>query len=255
MTANDPGQTDPAVPESDPRASDAPFWQRDRYRTLFALLLLLSVLHPVLERRIAARPLFDLFLLLLLAGAIRAARKNSRRFWVSVAIASPAALVLMASELSAYPLVDIVAYLLFGVFLAFQAVSIVGDLLHCRRVTTDMLFGACCGYWLIAVFWSFLYMTIYLTDPASFGFSEAVGVPREDHLFGVFVYFSFVTMTTLGYGDIVPISSAARTGAWLEAVIGQLFIALLVARLVGMHLATQQDEAGASDPDETQAEG
>lgn len=254
MTANDSEPNVPAEPDSDTGASDVPFWQRDRYRTLFALLLLLSILHPALEREIPARPLFDVFLLLLLVGAIRAARKNSRRFWVSVAIASPAALVLLASEISEYPLIDIVAYLLFGVFLAFQAVSIVGDLLHCRRVTTDMLFGACCGYWLIAVFWSFLYMTIYLTDPASFGFSEAVGAPAEDHLFGVFVYFSFVTMTTLGYGDIVPISSAARTGAWLESVIGQLFIALLVARLVGMHLATQQDEDEEIDPDKTPAD-
>ena len=51
------------------------------------------------------------------------------------------------------------------------------------------------------------------------------------------VYFSFVTLTTLGYGDIAPLSQTARTLAWAEALLGQLYLTILVARLVGMHIS------------------
>ena len=55
------------------------------------------------------------------------------------------------------------------------------------------------------------------------------------------VYYSFVTMTTLGYGDIVPVSPAARTLAYMEAAMGQIYVAVLIARLVGLHTARKQD--------------
>jgi hypothetical protein len=58
------------------------------------------------------------------------------------------------------------------------------------------------------------------------------------------LYFSFVTLTTLGYGDIVPVGNMARTFCWLEAVVGQMYIAVLVARLVGLHIANSS-----SNPD------
>jgi hypothetical protein len=55
-----------------------------------------------------------------------------------------------------------------------------------------------------------------------------------------FIYYSFVTMSTLGYGDITPISNPARSLSLLEAVVGQLYIAILIAKLVGMHIAQAQ---------------
>jgi voltage-gated potassium channel Kch len=58
--------------------------------------------------------------------------------------------------------------------------------------------------------------------------------------FYLFFYFSLMTMTTVGYGDMVPVSTAARTIAILEAMLGQIYLTILVARLVGMHLVQQQ---------------
>jgi hypothetical protein len=57
-----------------------------------------------------------------------------------------------------------------------------------------------------------------------------------------FVYYSFVTQTTLGYGDITPITAPARSLSLLEAVIGQLYVAVLIARLVGIHIAQSSRE-------------
>jgi hypothetical protein len=56
----------------------------------------------------------------------------------------------------------------------------------------------------------------------------------------VYIYFSFVTLATLGYGDITPVANSARTLAWLEAVIGQLYLAVLVAGLVGALIARER---------------
>ena len=58
---------------------------------------------------------------------------------------------------------------------------------------------------------------------------------------GLFTYFSFVTMSTLGYGDISPVSAAARSCAWIQAVLGQLYIAITIAALVGIHIARGRD--------------
>jgi len=60
---------------------------------------------------------------------------------------------------------------------------------------------------------------------------------EESSQLNVFTYFSFVTMTTLGYGDVTPISEHARTLAWLEALLGQLYLAVMVAGFVAMHIS------------------
>ena len=64
-----------------------------------------------------------------------------------------------------------------------------------------------------------------------------LAVPALSVTWIVYVYYSFITLTTLGYGDVSPLAAPVRTFAWLEAVVGQLYIAVLVARLVGLHIA------------------
>ena len=67
---------------------------------------------------------------------------------------------------------------------------------------------------------------------------------------GLFTYYSFVTLTTVGYGDIVPVSALARWLVWLEAVAGQFYMAVFVARLIGLQssVATPAGEATADEP-------
>ena len=101
-----------------------------------------------------------------------------------------------------------------------------------KTVTIDSIQGGIAIYFLSGVFWAFLYQTLLLFDPDAILFS--------DHVLGAFsdiIYFSFITMTTLGYGDIMPISRMAKNMAVLEAVWGQTYLAVLVARLVGLHLS------------------
>jgi len=122
------------------------------------------------------------------------------------------------------------------VLVSFFAVTILEYVLRSGRVTADRIFAAICVYMLIGYSWSFIYALLEGVFPGSFtGLTE---VSRNDFVQRVmqFRYFSFVTLTTVGYGDVLPRSPTARTLAVLEAVMGQIYLAVLVARLVGLHI-------------------
>jgi len=120
--------------------------------------------------------------------------------------------------------------------IVFFSVSILGYVLRSGRVTTDKIFAAICVYLLIGFAWTFAYALLEEIAPGSFAAVPEMG--RNDYVARVLRlrYFSFVTLTTVGYGDILPRSPAARTMAVLEAVMGQIYLAVLVARLVGLHI-------------------
>jgi hypothetical protein len=98
-------------------------------------------------------------------------------------------------------------------------------------MTSDRLSGAAAAFLLMGVMWAFIFTIIMRGDPDAF----SAGGVRRPMPFMDMMYFSFITITTLGYGDILPVSRAARTAALLEAIIGQLFIAILIAKLVGVY--------------------
>ena len=86
--------------------------------------------------------------------------------------------------------------------------------------------------------WALTYIVIDILDPTAFEqLAVSAWAGGTDY-----VYFSFVTLTTLGYGDITPLTPVAQTLAWLEAVVGQLYLAILVARLVGLHIVHSRGE-------------
>lgn len=93
--------------------------------------------------------------------------------------------------------------------------------------------GAIAAYIIFGMMFSFAYMLIYYLDPSSFLISDRIDMTEFSPGYN-FVYFSFVTLCTLGYGDITPLSHIAQSASILEAMIGILFPAILIARLVGL---------------------
>jgi len=96
--------------------------------------------------------------------------------------------------------------------------------------------GAVCIYLLLGIIWSLAYYFISIVMPGSFKGNLSIDTHMQ---LNDFVYYSFVTLTTLGYGDIVPLSATARSLVYMEAIFGQFYMAILVAGLVSIHISNQ----------------
>ena len=109
------------------------------------------------------------------------------------------------------------------------------------RVSGDTLRGAVCVYVLLGVAWAVAYRFVGFLEPDAFNI--AGHFVDQGRSLALHIYFSFVTLTTLGYGDISPISPIARTLALLEAAAGQIYVAITIARLVSMYIADRGSRA------------
>jgi hypothetical protein len=214
-----------------------------RYGSLLLVLSCLTILLPSVDTLVGKIVVEVLFIAALIAG-LRAIgiKRQLFRFEVFLlvfsVICSAAGKVLDNSTLFTAGLIGE------SFFLFLVGMAILFDLFRTRKITEDSLAGAVCVYLLIGLIWTYLYMIVELFIPGSFSFTQGdarvqMWVSSE---FYPFYYFSLVTMTTVGYGDLLPVSTAARTLATMEGILGQIYLTILVARLVGMYLVHQQDE-------------
>ncbi len=144
-----------------------------------------------------------------------------------------------------------VAELMMVLLLCLLIWKVAQDVARAERVTGDVLRGTIAIYLLVGISWAGLYRMTETLRPGSFDIPEAAAPagPGDEtvadlRLQETFRYYSFVTLTTLGYGDITPRTRAARTLSWLEAVFGQLYIAITVAGLVALHIAHREKHPG-----------
>jgi hypothetical protein len=204
-----------------------------RFLILLVLILFTIVLTPFLDDFIETRILMDFFLTAVFFAIIFAIRSKRSH----VIIASILALPLVTSTWSFYFYDSTHLSMLtriFGVLFFAYAVSIILQIIaRSTEITRETIFAAVVAYLLIALMWAFLYMLLELVIPGSFSFPDRGA--REESM--RFEYFSFVTITTLGYGDITPITNKASALAFLEALVGQIYLVVLVAGLVGMHVS------------------
>jgi len=119
-------------------------------------------------------------------------------------------------------------------------------------VTADRICGAVCVYLLIGIAFADLDTLTVTLAPNSFKFS----LPSDENRQGLMMdnastmtYFSFSTLTTAGYGDVAPVTKFSRSLAWIEAAAGQLFLSILIARLVGLYMAEELSRKALKDPE------
>lgn len=125
------------------------------------------------------------------------------------------------------------------VFLGFAVAVILANIFASKTISGDAVIGTVCGYLIAAGAWGNIYALTELFLPGSFtvGTELARQMATWDGRQAVFSYFSLVTITTMGYGDVTPVHAPATVFATLEAVFGQFYIAVVVAQLVGMRMA------------------
>jgi len=214
---------------------------RGTYAALLALLLAIVLLEPIWALRgvrggLLWEGIYFFVMLTTLATAVRSAKML--RFMAVLAVLSE------GSSLAAYvegvpAWVGGAGALLRVLFLSLAAGVILRHVLSSReRVTLDTILGAICVYVLIGFSFGIIYHLVELHSPGSFQAHDeiALGGGALRVRTALFEYFSFVTLSTLGYGDITPVRPLARSLTMFEAMIGQFYIAIIVARLVALHL-------------------
>jgi len=205
-----------------------------RYRLLLASLFVFLAYAGIRPQEWSG-----LILELLFYGVVLVAMWTIRRDRRTTIVAAILAILSLANpEITILPSNSMAHHVSAGLFLALLCAYILRDVLTHEEVTLETLAGSCCVYLMLGILWGHTYALIEVASPHSFSFTQAgaedaVGVGVE------MIYYSYVTLTTLGYGDMTPLSSSARIFSAMEALVGQLFVAVLIAHLVGMHAASK----------------
>lgn len=216
--------------------------QRRMSYLLLTIILLMTFILQEVEQEI---PALDFVFAFVILATIYVA--GSERNWLIAAIilAIPTLALSAVSNLDAWPLDNIsILYLVFlCAFVGFAIVAVIREVLLADRITIHTISGAIVVYLLIGLLWAFMFYLAEGQFPGSFSITQELN-PNQDvssALFADLTYFSLITLTSTGYGDISPIADWSRTLAALEAILGQIFLAVLVAWLVGKFLSHQVD--------------
>ena len=191
-------------------------------------------LAPLLDDFTVIRIAFDIALSLILVIGCFAVSHHKLTPWIAITLSIPMLLSIWIDfpKLN-MPQMEIVGSISGILYFILIAGTILSFIFSSRSVTWGVISAALVVYLLLGTIWSFGYTLVDLLVPGSFNIAE--------HLVGSdgpsFMYYSFITLTTIGYGDITPISSMARSLSMLEGITGQTYMAVLVARLVGIHVA------------------
>lgn len=202
---------------------------------------LVRMFQPGTHPKLADLVIPLLFTVVLLSAVSAVSRTRTTEI-IALLLAIPAAVFQGLQTWFATDGFAIAGHILGILFLGYAIVLILKFLFASHRVSSDMICASLCVYLLLGILCALAYSLFHYLDPTSFVFVLAEDGGAEVMQFGgertfIAIYYSFVTMSTLGYGDIVPTSSLARTCAALQAVVGQLYLAVLVARLVGLHVS------------------
>jgi hypothetical protein len=211
------------------------FWLRHRgFRFLPLLLatLLLLFLGPVVEvLQFGSKTPFVLLFVVMLAAIETVDTPRYVRI-ACYALAAVDLVLVFSFELSAHPVIMVAFSLILLGFALIVPVAMIVHIMRQSRVTADLILGALCSYLLLGILFAIFYRVSHDFVPGAFRLSVEASTRMS-----TFTYFSFTTLSTLGYGDITPVSPGIRQLAILEALTGQIYLAVLVARLVGLQAA------------------
>jgi hypothetical protein len=226
-------------------------YSRYKFTILFAAMLLLLGIRLAVSGSRAGEIALNSAGILLLAIAVVTLCTDRRIRTAALAIGLPPVVITSVSQIVPQAMAEstrLAGRACTALFLAFTVIMIVRSVVTARNVTWDTIVGAFAGYVLIGIAWSQMYATLELAAPQSFHAVRApldmANDPINSH--AVLEYFSFATLSTVGYGDVTPVSRPARSLACLEAICGQFYLAVLVAGLIGIRGAKPESETAES---------
>ena len=213
------------------------------YKALLYALTITLLAFPVLDSFTYIRTIIGILFVGVLLVAVRAVA-NLRKQVLFSSVVGVVGIIGYFGDLLGYGAwFKAMGMLGFGLFFITVGIIILMNImLHIRRVTAELVYGAINVYLLIGLSFAFILALVEFIQPGSITGLESLSVSDDSII--PFLYFSFVTMTTLGYGDISPTTGPAASLVYVEAIVGQLYVAIMIARLVGLYVAheSKQDQ-------------
>jgi len=206
----------------------------NRFNYLLIILISLFVISPFFqaEGTMSFKPVLPFIYVLAIIAILRTIVTNNKKFYILAAVELMSFILDMLAHFHLVSTFEhslhVLARIIQIVIVMFVVVHLMKWLFSVEKVDADTVKGGISVYILLGLTWTALYRLVYELNPDSF--SVQFGAVWE------FIYFSFTTLTTVGYGDITPVSSFAMMLTNLEGMVGQLFLAVFVARLVGLHI-------------------
>jgi voltage-gated potassium channel len=204
-----------------------------RFYFLMGSLLAYFALVPFLENFIRIRLLLDIFLSAILLSGIYAISQNKRHLVIAAILALAVFISIWVTQFTPIPLWKLLKDLFLVLFFVFSIVIMMSSIFKTERVTADVIYAAIVVYLYLGLVWSMIFAILESVSPGSF----SIILNRMESTPLNFTYYSYVTLTTLGYGDIVPLSSQAKSFSMLEAIVGQIYLTVIVARLVALQIS------------------
>jgi hypothetical protein len=222
---------------------------RRKFALLLTALLLLMVAYPILEMPLSGKLVPDILLAVLFLSSFLVVSLERRLRWPLLALglllvfarlASPAVVPVPRTAILLTRHLGHVLYLLLTLAVLLRTV------VREKRLTPDSSCGALCGYLLIGVIFAQGYCALEVLRPTSFRDAQGplLPGPDEDRNFFPLAYFSLISLTSLGYGDILPNNHSARALAVLEVLLGQFYMAALIGALVGKAVSQSLSQPG-----------
>lgn len=218
------------------------------YRFTYLMIAIVAqfVIAPLLEKRLPLiMPLLFFVLMIAILGTLDLRRSILHIMMGLALIAFLASMTARAFHLS--PLDAFYFYVaglsVNSLFLLIAIAILITKIFSETNITADTIKGGISVYFLMGFLWAFLYSLVLLVNP------EALAYARESFEYSGLTYFSFTTLTTLGYGDVTPVNWLARNLTILESTFGQIYLTVLIARLVGLHIVSKRQDTRAPAED------
>jgi len=212
--------------------------KRDRYLFLLISLLSLMLITPLLAGIFKLTTLIDIFITVIFLSSLYAISQKAQNLRIAVGLLLPVIATMWLTYLINIPYLSLVGDCCSVLFFAFTIIIILSTLLKEVEVTLDVIYGAFVSFLLIALMWAFIYDILEGLSPGSFLVTKGQFEDSRIH----FIYYSFVTITTVGFGDILPVSMTARSFSIVEMVVGQIYLIVLIARLVGINITQSMEK-------------
>ena len=207
----------------------------NRFLILLISLVLFFSAYPIAEGTFWAKSILNFFLLLILVAGVYAIAESRVPFLISLALALFVLFFRWGNYSVQSDLNALMEYCFSALFWAYIAASMLKFVLSQRVVTTELIYGALAIYFIFGLAWASIYQFLEIMHPGSFSLPD-YKTSDQSFIFQMW-YFSMVTLTTLGYGDISPVTMSARVFVVMEAILGQFYLAVLVASLIGKGIA------------------